>query len=88
MEVRVERIEEVVDDIRRDVKAMDTRMAGMDNSISVRMARVEALMENVGYRVVSLERKAEKAENRPPWLIMIAVIVASGIPPLITKILS
>ena len=88
LEVRVERIEEVVDDIRRDVKAMDTRMAGMDNSISVRMARVEALMENVGHRVVSLERKAEKAENRPPWLIMIGVIVASGIPPLITKILS
>ena len=87
LEVRVERIEEVVDDIRRDVKAMGTRMADMDNSISVRMVRVETLMENVGQRVVSVERKAEKTGDWP-WLIMIGVIVASGIPPLITKILS
>ena len=103
LEIRVERIEKVIDDIQRDVKAMDTRMSEMDKSISarmdrmdksisVRMARMEALMENVGHRivshrVVSAERKAEKTGNWP-WLIMIGVIVASGIPALITKILS
>ena len=63
--------------------SINTRMAGMD----ARMARMEALMESVGQRVVSAEQKAEKTENRL-WLIAIAVIVAGGIPPLITKILS
>ena len=116
LEVRVERIEKVVDDIQRDVKAMDTRMSGMDKSISARMAemdksisarmaemdksisarmagmdarmaRVEALMEGVSHRVVSAEQKAEKTESRL-WFIVIAVIVAGGIPALITKILS
>ena len=67
LEVRVERIEKVVDDIQRDAKAMDTRMSGMDKSISARMAgmdarmaRMESLMEGVGHRVVSAEQKAEK----------------------------
>ena len=105
LEVRVERIEKVVDDIQRDVKAMDTRISGMDKSISARMAemdksisarmagmdarmaRVEALMEGVSHRVVNAEQKAEKTENRL-WFIVIAVIVAGGIPALITKILS
>ena len=75
-------------------KSINARMAGMDKSISermagmdARMARMEALMENVGQRVVSAEQKAEKTENRL-WLIIIAVIVAGGIPALITKILS
>ena len=73
---------------------MSERMAEMNNSINTRiagidarMARMEALMESVGQRVVSAEQKAEKTENRL-WLIAIAVIVAGGIPPLITKILS
>lgn len=98
LEIRVEHIEKVVDGIQRDVKAMDTRMVGMDKSISERMvemdksiskrmARMEALMENVGQRVVSAEQKAEKTENRL-WLIVIAVIVAGGVPALIDKILS
>ena len=75
-------------------KSINARMAGMDNSISermagmdARMARMEALMENVGQRVVSAEQKAEKTENRL-WLIVIAVIVAGGVPALIDKILS
>lgn len=87
LEIRVEHIEKVVDDIQRDVKAVDnsinTRMGGMD----ARMARMEALMEGVSQRVVSAERKAEKTENRL-WFIVIAVIVAGGIPALITGILS
>ena len=127
LEIRVEHIEKVVGGIQRDVKAMDTRMAEMDKSISermtemdkgisermtemdkgisermaemdkgisermagmdARMARMEALMESVGQRVVSAEQKAEKIENRL-WFIVIAVIVAGGIPTIIDKILS
>lgn len=87
LEIRIEHIEKIVVDIRRDVKAMDsginTRMAGMD----ARMARMEALMEGVSRRVVNAEQKAEKTENRL-WFIVIAVIVAGGIPALIAKILS
>ena len=87
LEIRVEHIEKVVDDIQRDVKAMDnsinTRMAGMD----ARMARMEVLMEGISGRVVNAEQKAEKTENRL-WFIVIAVIVSGGIPALITKILS
>ncbi len=76
LEVRAEHIEKVVDDIQRDVKALDTRTV-----------RMEALMEGVSRRVVSVEQKAEKTENRL-WLIVIAVIVAGGIPALVTRILS
>ena len=94
LEIRIEHIEKIVVDIRRDVKAMDsginTRMAGMDARIAgmdARMARMEALMEGVSRRVVNAEQKAEKTENRL-WFIVIAVIVAEGMPALITKILS
>lgn len=83
LEIRVEHIEKVVDDIRRDVKAMDSSIAGID----ARMARMEALMEGISVRVVNAEQKAEKTENRL-WFIVIAVIVAGGIPALIAKILS
>lgn len=87
LEIRIEHIEKIVVDIRRNVKAMDsginTRIAGMD----ARMARMEALMEGVSRRVVNAEQKAEKTENRL-WFIVIAVIVAEGMPALITKILS
>lgn len=76
LETRVEHIEKVVDDIQRDFKGLDTRMA-----------RVEAFMEGISQRVVNAEQKAEKTENRL-WVIVIAVIVAGGVPALVSKFLS
>ena len=90
LEIRVERIEKVVDDIQHGLKTINTRMAGMDAlmaGMDTRMARMETLMESIGRRIAGVERKAEKTENRL-WFIVIAVIVAGGIPALITKILS
>ena len=90
LEIRVERIEKVVNDIQHGLKAINTRMAGMDAlmaGMDARMARMETLMEGIGRRAAAVERKAEKTENRL-WLIAIAVIVAGAIPTLIAEILS
>jgi len=91
LEIRVERIEKVVNDIQHGLKAINTRMAGTDGALmagmDARMARMETLMEGIGRRAAAVERKAEKTENRL-WLIAIAVIVAGAIPALIAEILS
>ena len=76
LETRVGHIEKVVDDIQCDVKGLDTRMA-----------LVEALTGGVSQRVVNARQKAEKTESRL-WVIVIAVIVAGGIPALVSKFLS
>lgn len=76
LEIRVEHIEKVVDSIQRDVK--DIAKLGADT---------KALVEGMSQRVNNAEQKADKVENRL-WYIVIAVIVAGGIPSLISRFFS
>lgn len=76
LEIRVEHIEKVVDSIQRDVR--DIAKLGADT---------KALVEGMSQRVNNAEQKADKVENRL-WYIVIAVIVAGGIPALISRFFS
>ena len=50
------------------------------------MKEMKELVKSMGERAKAAEQKAEKTENRL-WCIVIAVIIAGGIPSLITKLL-
>lgn len=60
--------------------SMKTSMEALKESVSQRIGVVEQKAEKA-------EQKAEKTENRL-WYIVIAVIVAGGIPALIAEFLS
>ena len=76
LEIRVERIGEVADVIQRDVR--DVAKLGADT---------KALAEDMSQRVENAERKTDKVENRL-WHVAIAVIVAGGMPALISRFFS
>ena len=76
LEIGVEHIGKVVDSIQRDVR--DIAKLGADT---------KALVEGMSQRAENAERKADEVEARF-WYIVIAVIVAGGIPALISKFFS
>ena len=80
LEVKIEHIEKVLDGIQRDVRGI----AELNTELKTCM---EALKESVSQRIGVVEQKAEKTENRL-WYIVIAVIIAGGMPALIAKFLS
>ena len=76
LEIRVERIGEVADVIQRDVR--DVAKLGADT---------KALAEDMSRRVENAERKTDKVENRLRHVV-IAVMVAGGMPALISRFFS
>lgn len=76
LEIGVEHIGKVVDSIQRDVR--DIAKLGADT---------KALVEGMSQRAENAERKADEVEARL-WHVVIAVIVAGGIPALISKFFS
>ena len=83
LEVKVEHIAKVLDGIQCDVRGiaeLNTSMEALKESVSQRIGVVEQKTEKA-------EQKAEKTENRL-WYIVIAVIIAGGMPALIAEFLS
>lgn len=80
LEVKVEHIEKVLDGIRRDVRGI----AELNASMASMKTSIEVLKESVSQRISVVEQKAEKTENRL-WYIVIAVIIAGGVPTLVAK---
>ena len=76
LEIGVEHIGKIVDVIQRDVR--DIAKLGADT---------KALVEGMSQRAENAERKADEVEAWL-WHVVIAVIVAGGIPALISKFFS
>ena len=78
--------------LKRDISDIKSKVEGIDE-LKAGQARLEGHMEGMkelvkgmSERVKAADRKAEKTESRL-WYIVIAVIIAGGIPSLITKLL-
>ena len=78
--------------LKRDISDIKNKVEGIDE-LKAGQARLEGhiegmreLVKGMSERVKTAEQKAEKTENRL-WYIVIAVIIAGGIPSLVAKLL-
>lgn len=71
--------------LKRNISDIKKKLEGIDE-LKAGQARLEAHMEGMSEQVKAADQKAEKTESRL-WYIVIAVIIAGGIPSSITKLL-
>lgn len=85
MNGEIEYLKRDISDIKNKVEGIDELKAGQAR-LESRMKGMRELVESMSERVKTAEQKAEKTENRL-WYIVIAVIIAGGIPSLVAKLL-
>lgn len=85
MNSEIEFLKRDISDIKSKVEGIDELKAGQAR-LEGHMEGMKELVKGMSERVKAADWKAEKTESRL-WYIVIAVIIAGGIPSLITKLL-
>lgn len=89
MNGEIEYLKRDISDIKKKVEGIDELKAGqarLEARLEGHIEGMRELVKSMSERVKTAEQKAEKTENRL-WYVVIAVIIAGGIPSLVAKLL-